>query len=77
MGYGQPNEAFFHQNPKLLGLGKQFGQINFWAFGGIYQHPFWYCESLIGLDIQIQNNNLGSGFEFGPQRPWDLAIVFP
>ena len=27
-----PNEAFFHQNPKLLGLGRQFGQINFGAF---------------------------------------------
>ena len=27
-----PNEAFFHQNPKLLGLGKQFG---LWA------HKFW------------------------------------
>ena len=39
-----PNEAFFHQNPKLLGLGRQFGQINFWVNGDfrlIYQHPFW------------------------------------
>jgi hypothetical protein len=27
------NEAFFHQNPKLLGLGRQFGQIIFGAFG--------------------------------------------
>ena len=27
-----PNEAFFHRNPKLLGLGRQFGQINFGAF---------------------------------------------
>ena len=25
------NEAFFHRNPKLLGLGRQFGQINFAA----------------------------------------------
>jgi hypothetical protein len=28
-----PNEAFFHQNPKFLGLGRQIGQINFGAFG--------------------------------------------
>ena len=27
------NEAFFHQNPKVLGLGRKFGQINFGAFG--------------------------------------------
>ena len=27
-----PNEAFFHRNPKLLGLGRQFGQINFRAY---------------------------------------------
>ena len=26
-GLRTPNEAFFHQNPKLLGLGTQFGQI--------------------------------------------------
>ena len=28
-----PNEAFFHRNPKLLGLGRQFEQVNFGAFG--------------------------------------------
>ena len=27
-----PNETFFHRNPKLFGLGRQFGQINFGAF---------------------------------------------
>jgi hypothetical protein len=27
-----PNEAFFHQNLKLLGMG-QFGQIDFGALG--------------------------------------------
>jgi hypothetical protein len=27
------NEAFFHQNLKLLGWRRQFGQINFGAFG--------------------------------------------
>jgi hypothetical protein len=28
-----PNEAFFHRNPKLFGLGRPFEQINFAAFG--------------------------------------------
>jgi hypothetical protein len=28
-----PNEAFFHQNPKMLGLFRQFGQVSFGAFG--------------------------------------------
>ena len=32
-GLQTPNGAFFHRNPKLLGLGRQFGQINFEAFG--------------------------------------------
>ena len=27
-----PNEAFFHWNPELLGLGRQIGQINSGAF---------------------------------------------
>ena len=31
-GLRTPNEAFFHQNPKLFGFGRQFGQINFGAF---------------------------------------------
>ena len=28
-----PNEAFFHWNPELFGLGRHVGQINFGAFG--------------------------------------------
>ena len=32
-GLRMHNEAFFHRNPKRLGLGRQFGQINFGAFG--------------------------------------------
>ena len=28
-----PNEAFFHWNPELLGLGRQIGQINSGSFG--------------------------------------------
>ena len=31
-GLRTPNETFFHQNPKLLGLGRKIGQIN-WTFG--------------------------------------------
>ena len=32
-GLWTPNEAFFYRNPKLLGLGRQIGQINLGAFG--------------------------------------------
>ena len=32
-GLRKPNEAFFHRNPKLFGLSRQFGQINFVVFG--------------------------------------------
>ena len=32
-GLGTPNESFYHQNSKLLGLGRQFEQMKFWAFG--------------------------------------------
>ena len=31
--YGHQIKPFFHQNPKRLGLGRQFGQISFGAFG--------------------------------------------
>jgi hypothetical protein len=31
----------------------------------------------LSIYIQIQNTYLGVGFEFGPQRVWDLAIVCP
>ena len=30
--YGRPMKPFFHQNPELLGLGRQFRQIIFLAF---------------------------------------------
>ena len=84
-----PDEAFFHQNPKLLGLGRQFGQINVWAFRvfrPIYQHPlamFSINQPLflqnLSLYIQIPNIYLGLGFdfEFGLQRIRDFAIVCP
>ena len=31
--YRRPMKPFFHRNSKLLSLGRQFGQINFGAFG--------------------------------------------
>ena len=57
----------------------------------IYQHPFWYSESLVrvfplfnhyfnqklSLYIHIPNIYWGLGFEFGPQRIRDLAFVCP
>ena len=33
LGLQTPNEAFFHCNPEYFCLGRQFGQINFGAFG--------------------------------------------
>ena len=45
--YGRPMKPFFHRNPKLLGLSRQFEQINFGYFRPIYQHPFWCRESLV------------------------------
>ena len=30
--YGRAMKPFFYRNPKLLGLGRQFGQIHFGAF---------------------------------------------
>ena len=39
-GLRTPNEAFFHRKIGLV-------QMNFGAFGPIYQHLFWYCESLV------------------------------
>ena len=58
--YGRPMksffEAFFHSNLKLLGLGRQFGQIilsHFGYFQPIYQDPFWYCESMFFIHQQV------------------------
>ena len=32
-GLRTPNDAFFHWNPEFLGFDRQFGQINYGAFG--------------------------------------------
>ena len=91
-GLWTPNEAFFYQNPKLSGLGRQFGKIDFWAFGvfssnlsapilvvWIPCHCFplinHYLHKKLSLYIQIPSTYLGLGFEFGPQRIKDFAIV--
>ena len=84
-------EAFFHRNSKLLGLGRQFGQIHFGAFGGISANlsapilVLWVpcpCFLLIinhyfhkKLNLYIQIPIFE--FEFGLQRIKELAIVCP
>ena len=35
-GLRVPNEAFFHFNPKVLGLSRQIGQIDSWEFGAFW-----------------------------------------
>ena len=85
-----PNEAFFHWNPVLLGLGRQIGQINFRAFGifsaelSVPILVLWApcpCFPIINhyfsLYIYIPNIHLGLGFEFWSQRIRDLGIVCP
>ena len=66
-GLRTPNEAFFHWNRKLLGLGRQIGQMNFWAFGVFsadYQHQFWYsCESKVSF--------------LGVDSLWGDCVFFP
>ena len=91
-GLRTPNEAFLHRNPKLLGLGRQFEQIYVGAFGAIFSQfisthfgtvsplsMFSINQPLIlqKLSLYIQIPNIYLGFEFGPQRIRDLAIVCP
>ena len=48
-GLRTPNEAFFHRNPKLLGLDRQFGQT-IWAdkFRGIWGIFGWFISTHFG-----------------------------
>ena len=87
-GLRMPNEAFFHWNSKVLGLGRQIGQINFGAFGvfsaklsapilvlsmfSMIQPLFLQKSKPINSQPKIY---LGLGFEFWPQRIRDLAFV--
>ena len=79
--------GLFHQNPKFLGLGRQFGQFSFWAFSANSSSHFGTVSPLSMFTINqplflqkkafIPNIYLELGFEFGPQRMRDLAIVYP
>ena len=91
-GLRTPNKAFFHKNPKLLGLGRHIGQIKFWAFW-VFSHQFINIHfgtvsplsmfstiqplKKLSLYIHIPNIYLGLGFKFGPQRIRDLTIIRP
>ena len=78
-GLRTPNEAFFHRNPELLGLCRQFGQLILWHFGVFSADlsapilvllVFCPCFPLINhcfykkLSIYIQIPNIYLGFEF-------------
>ena len=72
-----PNESFFHRNPKLLGLGRQFGPINFVAFGGILEQSisthFGTVSNQFALTTYLpvhftQNPEKNSEFEFDSLR---------
>jgi hypothetical protein len=85
-GLRMPNEAFFHQNPKLLSLGRQFGPISFGVFSADLSAPILVCTvtplSMFSINQTLIPNiylglGLGFEFEFGPQRIRDLAIVCP
>ena len=62
-GLRTPRESFFFENPKLLGSGRQIGP-KIWGHSGyfrpIYQHPLWYCESLVYVS----------------HSTWDINITF-
>ena len=91
-GLQTPNEAFFHGNPKVLSLGRQFGQINFWTFGVFSVNlsapilVLWVpcpCFPLIKhyfykkLSLYIQIPNIYLGSGFEFGLQRDLAIVCP
>ena len=73
----------FHRNPKLLGLGTQFGQMfkGIWGiFGRFISTHFGTVFHNTNQPVFLQKTKplykyLGLGFEFGPQRIKDLAIV--
>ena len=58
-----PNKEFFHRNPKLLGLGGQFGKINFGAFGGIF-----------GRFISTHFGTVSPLSMFSSDQPWRAGI---
>ena len=89
-GLRTPNEAFFHWNPELLGLGRQIRQKILGYLG--YFRPNvsgpilvqWVLSIIQPLFLQKTKPLyphpkyfLGLGFEFGRQRIRDLAFVCP
>ena len=52
-----PNEAFFHRNPKLLGLGRQFGQINLFSYTatnfGEFRVGIWGISANLSAPISV------------------------
>ena len=91
-GLRTPRESFFSKTSNLWAwadiLGWNFlGHLGY--FRPDYQHPFWYCEFLFHVFHYFNHYfykkteplhptiYLGVGFEFGPQRIWDLAFVCP
>ena len=76
-GLRMPNEAFFHWNPIFWGLGRQIREINFGAFG-VFSADL--SAPILALWVPFpcfSFPNIYLGFEFGPQRIRDLAIVCP
>ena len=71
-------EAFFHRNPKPLGLGRQSGQISFWAIEIFFERfistQFWYCESLVHV---FHLSTITSTKNFGLEIIRDSALLCP
>ena len=57
-----PNEAFFHQNPKLLVLGRQIGQ-SIWGRCRVFlaelHHPLWQSKKQKHMPSVYQDQKAG------------------
>ena len=85
------NEAFFHWNAKLLSLGRyilgyfrpnyqrpfRYCEWTLWVPCPCFPLFNHYFYKRLSLYIHIPNICLGLGFEYGPQRIRDFAIVCP
>ena len=78
------NEAFFHRNPKLFGLGRQFGQINFgafWVFLAYLLAPIFCTANLLSMFSITYNQPLflQKNYDFISKsqisiQDWDLNL---
>ena len=83
--YGRQIKPFFIEIPNFWAWADNLGKTNFGSFGVFSADLSAPCFLLINnyfykklrLYIQIPKVYLGLGFEFGPQRIRDLAIVCP